>query len=159
MDPTSEDINALTMQVWESVLCLPLETEAPEPRDDELNVVGMVNITGNWEGSVLVRCTRPLARSITEAMFGMDPGEASADEIADALGEIANMIGGNVKSLVPGPSQLSLPTVVDYDFLSFPLSEECAHSSFFTEDQPMLVTVLRRASEHHHPHAHEGDPK
>lgn len=145
MDPTSEDINALTMQVWESVLCLPIEAEAPDSSDSELHVVGLVHITGGWEGSVLVRCTRPLARSITETMFGMDPGEASADEIADALGEIANMIGGNIKSLVPGPSQLSLPTVVDYDYLSFPLSEECAHSAFLTDNEPMMVTVLRRA--------------
>lgn len=157
MDPTSDVINALTLQVWESVLGLPIETDAPEPPDDELNVVGMVNITGGWQGSVLVRCTRQLARSVTETMFGMDPGEATADEIADALGEIANMIGGNIKSLVPGPSQLSLPTVVDYDFLSFPLSEECAHAAFSTEDQPMLVTVLRRASDpDHHHHSPEG---
>lgn len=152
MDPTSDDINALTLQVWETVLCLPIETDAPQPSADDLHVVGMVNITGNWEGSVLVRCTRPLARSITEAMFGMDPGEASADEIADALGEIANMIGGNVKSLVPGPSQLSLPTVVDYEHLSFPQSEECARSSFVTENEHMLVTVLRRADSDHHRH-------
>lgn len=147
MDPTSDDINALTMQVWEAVLCLPIENDVPEPRPSDLHVVGMVNITGGWEGSVLVRCTRPLARTITETMFGMDPGEATADEIADALGEIANMIGGNVKSLVPGPSQLSLPTVADYEHLSFPQSEECASSSFLTENEHMLVSVLRRANE------------
>lgn len=151
MDPTSDDINALTIQVWETVLCLPIEADVPRPPEADLHVVGMVNITGGWEGSVLVRCTRPLARSITEAMFGMDPGEAGADEIADALGEIANMIGGNVKSLVPGPSQLSLPTVADYEHLSFPQSQECANSSFLTDDQHMSVSVLRRADDTNRP--------
>ena len=32
-------------------------------------------------------------------------------EVVDALGELTNMIGGNVKSLLPAPSQLSLPMV------------------------------------------------
>jgi chemotaxis protein CheX len=29
------------------------------------------------------------------------------------LGEIANLVGGNIKSLLPGTNLLSLPTVVD----------------------------------------------
>jgi chemotaxis protein CheX len=146
VDPTSDVINALTIQVWESILGLPIEADVPRPNDADLNVVGMVGITGGWEGSVLVRCTLPLARSITETMFGMDPGEAEPEEIADALGEIANMIGGNLKSLVPGPSQLSLPMVADYEHLSFPQSEECATAAFSTGSEPMLVSVLRRAA-------------
>ena len=30
----------------------------------------------------------------------------------DAVGEMANVVGGNVKSLLPGPSTLALPIVV-----------------------------------------------
>ena len=44
-------------------------------------------------------------------MFGMEPDEVSADEVADAVGELTNMVGGNIKSLLPEPSLLSLPTV------------------------------------------------
>ena len=41
----------------------------------------------------------------------MQPGEPAEADIADALGEIANVIGGNLKSTLPGPSLLSLPVV------------------------------------------------
>ena len=44
-------------------------------------------------------------------MFGAEPGDLSDDEVSDALGELTNMVGGNIKSLLPAPSQLSLPSV------------------------------------------------
>lgn len=97
-------------------------------------------------GAVVVRISCALARTITETMFGMDPGEAASADIDDAVGEVANMIGGNVKSLVPGPSLLSLPAVVIGEPMHFPRSEECAFSTFLVEDQPFQVSVLRRSS-------------
>jgi len=46
-------------------------------------------------------------------MLGLvDSAAGTPDEdVADAVGELVNMIGGNVKSLMPGPSVLSLPVV------------------------------------------------
>ncbi len=44
-------------------------------------------------------------------MFAMEPDEVSDAEIGDALGEMANIVGGNVKALMPEPSVLSLPQV------------------------------------------------
>ena len=46
-------------------------------------------------------------------MFGSAPDVVTDAEVVDALGELTNMIGGNVKSLLPAPSQLSLPMVSD----------------------------------------------
>ena len=33
------------------------------------------------------------------------------EDVADALGELANVVGGNVKAVLPGPSVLGLPEV------------------------------------------------
>lgn len=145
MDPTSDHIISLTEQVWESIIGLPLLPEAPAPAGSDLAVQSCVQITGGWEGTVVVRATRELARTITETMFGMDAGEAAQEDIDDAVGEVANMIGGNVKSLVPGPSQLSLPAVVVGEPMVFPKSEECAFATFLVLDQPFQVSVLRRS--------------
>jgi chemotaxis protein CheX len=34
-----------------------------------------------------------------------------AEDVDDALGELANVVGGNVKAVLPGPSVLGLPEV------------------------------------------------
>jgi len=45
-------------------------------------------------------------------MLGLEgPDEAGPADVADAVGELVNMVGGNIKSLMPGPSVLSLPAV------------------------------------------------
>ena len=44
-------------------------------------------------------------------MFEMSVDDLDDLEVADALGELVNIIGGNLKCLLPEPSQLSLPTV------------------------------------------------
>jgi chemotaxis protein CheX len=45
------------------------------------------------------------------AMFDRPAEQLGDQDVADALGELTNMIGGNIKSLIPGPSRLSMPAV------------------------------------------------
>ena len=86
-----------------------------EARGEPLDVNGTrhlsasVQISGGWEGTVLVSCPEALAQRVAGVMF--DTPEASDDEIRDALGEVANMTAGNVKALVESYCRLSLPAV------------------------------------------------
>ncbi|MCZ7527730.1 MAG: chemotaxis protein CheX [Acidimicrobiia bacterium] len=72
-----------------------------------------MQITGAWEGAVMLDLPEPLARDAAAAMFGMEPDELGDDEVLDALGELANMIGGNVKGMLDADCKLSLPTVAE----------------------------------------------
>ena len=51
-----------------------------------------------------------MSREIAGRMFSIAPEEVKEDDIRDALSELANIIAGNVKALLPAPSHLSLPT-------------------------------------------------
>ena len=46
------------------------------------------------------------------AMLAMDASEVTLTDQHDVASELVNMVGGNLKSTLPGPSYLSLPTVV-----------------------------------------------
>jgi chemotaxis protein CheX len=82
------------------------------PRAGEARFIGTVHITGPWSGSVVVECPEQFGRIVAAAMFGSEPDDVTDDELVDVIGELANMIGGNVKALLEGDSSLSLPTVV-----------------------------------------------
>ena len=59
-----------------------------------------------------IELSKNLAFSLTRLMMAMDESEPLDDaEVADAVGELVNMVGGNIKSLMPGPSALTLPVV------------------------------------------------
>lgn len=150
MDPSIDDIRTVTDQVWQNVFGREPIPGAPVPDSAALGVSGCVHITGGWEGTVTVATTEALARSLTEEMFAMEPGEASDEELLDANGEMANMIGGNIKSLLPGPSQLSLPTVTRGAEMSFPGTDVVCSESFDIGGQPFVVSVRCRVSNQIH---------
>jgi chemotaxis protein CheX len=74
-------------------------------------VSAYVSITGAWAGTVVVTFSEALARAATADMLRRPQGTLSTDDVSDAVGELANMIGGNVKARMPEPSALSLPVV------------------------------------------------
>jgi len=109
---STEEINDLVADIWGSVLGIPATPAAPEVHVDEPRLTGFVHIHGDWEGTVTVDCPMPLATQAAAAMFAMEVDELSKDEIDDALGEITNMTGGGIKSMMEGQCKLSLPTVI-----------------------------------------------
>jgi chemotaxis protein CheX len=102
--------------VWNDTLGLIVEVSPPTfgPRPAG-NLTGWVQIHGEFDGAVTVQTTDAFMRQAAAVMFGSDPASVTREEILDALGELANMVGGTLKSLLPGPSRLTLPTVVEGD--------------------------------------------
>ena len=108
--PAVEDIVSIATDVWSS-LNLDLERTAPV-LDAAITGSASASITGNWDGMVRLDFSTELPGELAAAMFMMEPADVTDDEVADAVGELANMLGGNLKSLFPEHSRLSLPSVV-----------------------------------------------
>jgi chemotaxis protein CheX len=49
----------------------------------------------------------------TGRLLGIEPPEEFNDDVRDAVGELANMIAGNLKPLLPPGVALSMPTLVE----------------------------------------------
>ena len=95
--------------VGEDELLVPIPEELPA---DSLS--SWVDVVGPWTGTVVLTTGRETAAGLTRALLGDHaPDELEDEDIADAFGEIANVVGGNVKAALPGPSALSLPDVGD----------------------------------------------
>jgi chemotaxis protein CheX len=111
---SDEQIADIARDVWQSFLGMDLEPAAlVEHPLDGPTVTGCVHVSGEWNGSVVLESTAALAQAAAEAMFAAEPGSLSAEEVSDALGELTNMVGGNIKSLLPAPSKLSIPSVTE----------------------------------------------
>jgi chemotaxis protein CheX len=89
------------------------EVLVPLPGDLPVDIVSSwVDVVGPWTGSVVLTTGRSTAEDLSRALLREHAPEVLDDEdIADAFGEIANVVGGSVKASLPGPSGLSLPQV------------------------------------------------
>jgi len=103
-------VTEIAEQAWSALVgeeefLVPLP--APLPAE---TLSSWVTITGPWDGAVVVTCGRDTAAELTRALLREHaPAELGDDDVEDALGEIANVVGGNVKAVLPGPSALGLP--------------------------------------------------
>jgi chemotaxis protein CheX len=71
-----------------------------------------VEIVGPWTGTVVLTCARSTAAELSRCLLKEHaPPVLDDEDVDDALGELANVVGGNVKALLPGPAVLGLPEV------------------------------------------------
>jgi len=77
-------------------------------------VAALVGIAGGWQGTGCVSCGSDFACKLASQMMMAECGTVN-DDVLDAMGEIANMVVGNIKTHLEdklGPLALSIPTVV-----------------------------------------------
>lgn len=110
-----EEVTAIATDVWASLVgfdehLTPLaQPQAHLPLDA---LSAWVLVVGPWSGSLVLTCAPATAAALTRAVLRADDDEELTEEdVADALGEVANVIGGNVKALLVEPSSLGLPQV------------------------------------------------
>jgi len=109
-------------------------------------VVAAVQIVGDWQGAVRLDIDLELARRACANLTGMASDELSQQDVRDAAGELANMVGGSVKALCAHASRLSLPTVAvgrDFEF-SLCQGKVIQALSFCHSSELMTVSVIER---------------
>ena len=115
MKIAEDEIRQSVEDLWSSVLGLAIE-QRPSPNFPNASpdlITGSIQISGAWEGAVTLDCGATLARQAAAIMFGVEPGETSYDQVQDALGELTNILGGQIKALLPEPCRLSMPAVTE----------------------------------------------
>ena len=109
---TEDNVRAIVDQVW-----LSLFFEAPswaEPSSTpEDSYSSTINILGDWPATVSLTTSAEQAEQITNAMLGLHDAvvdvPVDAEDVSDAFAEMVNVVGGNLKALLPTPSTLGLP--------------------------------------------------
>ncbi|MBH23054.1 MAG: hypothetical protein CMH57_01075 [Myxococcales bacterium] len=145
-----DDIRSSVQDIWASMLGMPIE---PAPIAEVTNtndqIACMVQITGHWVGSVVLTCHTSLAADLTRTMFAMEDEDPSSEDVHDAFGELANMVGGNIKTVVGDPSHLSLPTVVDGNNYQLHVTRStCTHKvDFECQGERLQLRIFERTDD------------
>jgi len=103
-----------------------------------------VFFAGEWSGAVLVECPLSMAFEFTAQLMRIPKPIQFDDDVFDALGELANMIGGNLKSVLPKGVSLSMPSVVEGSKYSLRVcgANRNKRMTFVGPDGPFWVTLV-----------------
>ena len=146
----TNEVSEIVSSVWQSLdMDIQLIAE-PDPQSrSHWELTGCIQITGAWRGALTATCGQKLGRVIAAAMLGMNIDEVSDDDVNDALGEIVNMLGGNVKALLPPPCQLSLPSVTSGSQYHLTVSQAKVIDTlhFESSGQALVLQVLEERTQ------------
>jgi chemotaxis protein CheX len=131
-------------EVFEIMLGCRVKPMAQSEQVPSREFTAMVGLAGSLCGILTVCCDAKTAAQIAKSMLG-DVADSQA-QVADALGEICNMIAGNFKNKLAGTDErclLSVPTVIsgeEYSFHSMAEGRSIGTVLLF-EDAPITVCL------------------
>jgi chemotaxis protein CheX len=145
---STETLTSALAQIVESVFATMMSLEVAEcgtpwfPSGDRLT--SALHLAGEWNGAVLLECDRLQACRFAGRFLSMDPPGTVDDDVRDVLGELANMIGGNLKCVLTPGIQLSMPSVVDGSDYSLRVcgAKVCQRLAYQCAEGHFWITVL-----------------
>ena len=133
--------------VFDTMLSMDIELSSAVTRAslDGIKLVGSVSFVGDVMGSVYVQVSDAFAHNITAAMLGIDIEEIEGeDEINDVVGELSNMLGGNLKSGFCDfglPCELSTPSITTGSDFKIETINMARHERFAFDCQEHTIFV------------------
>ncbi len=144
----AQDIATATQEIFSTMIMLEVAPGEAFRRDDsklEDSVSGIVGLAGDIKGMLAIHLPNATAMAVTTAFLGMEVSEIDED-VCDAIGELANMLGGSMKAtLDPSGSsiQLSMPSAIHGEEYSVDClaNAELVTVPFTFEDHTFLVEL------------------
>lgn len=106
---TAQDLQVFGDEVLTAFLLEQGLPTVPQPDGDPHRVRASIALIGGWSGHVTLDVSRAGADDLARRMLMAD--EVSEVDVVDAIGELVNVLGGNVKGLLLEADALGLPQV------------------------------------------------
>lgn len=105
-----------TKNIFETMLQMGIEIGEPAVKADRApshDVSGIIGFNGDVGGSVVLSFPFATAHRIVSVFTGMEVDPEATDDVADAVGELVNMIAGGAKAQFSGKKvSITCPSVV-----------------------------------------------
>lgn len=149
IDDIDDLVTSAVSGVFATMLQIPLQVEphGSPVRNGEAQVAGSVGFIGPLSGVVYVYSTQTFARRMTSELLGTRDKVPADEMVNDAVGEITNMIVGNIKSRLTDRGMscvLTIPSIVRGSHFSIEATSSAQRRicSYDCEGNQLVVEVL-----------------
>jgi len=142
---SDETVAEITREIWSAIIDDSCSLVPRGPVAASGDLTGSVDISGSWNGTFCLSFSTTAARQAAAKMFDADADSLADADVRDAVGELINIIGGNLKSLLPPPALLSLPRVDTGmpEPIHLDEAELVSELRFDWIDEPIIIAVWR----------------
>jgi CheY-specific phosphatase CheX len=114
MIPSEDQVRSVVRNVWSTQLGLQIDDLGPDvDAPAKPAMTAAIHITGDFRGWIRLECSAALVRRAAAIMFQQPEDDLRREDDLDVIGEITNVVAGNIKALIDGHNSLSLPTIIE----------------------------------------------
>ncbi len=144
-----EKIIESVKEIFSSMIMMDITVSDENPGESTPltdSISGIIGLAGLRKGVMAIHLPNSVAMAITGSFLGMEVTEIGED-VEDAVGELANMLGGNVKTILSEKGrdiELSMPSTISghkYEFQSTKEAEQTTIS--FVCDAGKFIVELQ----------------
>lgn len=139
-------MSELVQLAWTTFIGDDIQEVAPlQPAAVTPGVHATISIGGPWIATIIVSMGEALVNQYANALLEVPIPELTDADVRDAIGELANIVGGNVKGMLDDAisTTLSLP-VVSSDPPTIPGGRLTVALTFEVFGQPMIWQIHER---------------
>ena len=143
-----EAIAQVTEAVFDTMLSDSVRLVAAPDAELATNFTGAVCYTGRWQGALVLDCRQEQAARWAERLMPITP-PATVEDALDGLGELTNVIAGNLKPALPSGVVLSIPSVIEGADYRLKICGGNIHETLYFEDEmgQFRVTLVQVVEE------------
>ena len=142
-----KDLETVVASVFATMMGLEVwPSDAPCPSSGGM-LTAAVYLTGEWSGAAYVHAEPEQACGFAGRFLGMPTPDKVDDDVRDVMGEIANMVAGNLKCALSPGIRVSIPSVTDGADYSLRVcgAHVVCRTGFHTDAGPLWVSLIDAA--------------
>jgi chemotaxis protein CheX len=139
-----EELAQITESVFATMVGIEIQRiNEPVPPSPNL-LTATVQLAGAWKGAVLIQCFSAQACLFAGLFLSVRTPTSVSDDVLDVLGELANMVAGNLKCVLSKGVKVSMPRVIEgADWVSHFSGKGFAERlAFYGAGGPFWVTLI-----------------
>jgi len=142
-DVLGSQASSIVQNVFMTMLGAAVEPVPETELAVESPLTAAIHYVGAWKGALILECSAAQATRWAAQLMPITP-PISLEDARDGLGELTNMISGNLKPLLPPGVGLSIPSVIDGagHKLHLPGAEPRGSLTFCDESGPFRIGLV-----------------
>ena len=113
MHMDEQQILSLSQRLWTDRLGLNVgPLQEPNHEIEERTWSSCINISGTWQGALVLECPESIVRHAAAMLFASDDEETTTEDIEDAFKELSVIIGKQMRQVLPESTKLSRPSII-----------------------------------------------
>ena len=104
-------IHQIVSDLFVTMLATEVSPAAEHSPSDKDHITALISFAGTWRGMLEFECGREEAIHFAKRFLQMDDIHECNDDVRDTVGELTNIIAGNLKALLPSDVKLGMPSI------------------------------------------------